>query len=93
MAFTENLDAFLSTDEFAVSATLGASTFSVIFDRAHLESLGISTTQPMLIAKTSDVSSATRGTSITVNGSAYTIMDNQPDGTGISALMLEVPNT
>lgn len=92
MAFTEDLDAFLSTDDFAVTATLGASTFSVIFDRAHLESLGISTTQPVLVAKTSDVSSATRGTSITVNGTAYTVMDNQPDGTGMSTLILEVPN-
>ncbi len=90
MAFTENLDAFLSVDEFAVSATLGASTFSVIFDRAHLESLGISATQPVAVAKTSDVSSATRGTSITINGTAYTVMDNQPDGTGMTTLLLEV---
>lgn len=90
MAFTENLDAFLSADEFAVSATLGASTFSVIFDRAHLESLGISATQPVAVAKTSDVSSANKGTSITVNGTAYTVMDNQPDGTGMTTLLLEL---
>lgn len=88
MAFTEDFTPFF--EDFAVSATLGASTFSVIFDRAHLESLGISATQPLLVAKTSDVSSANKGTSITVNGTAYTVMDNQPDGTGMTTLLLEL---
>lgn len=90
MAFTENLDAFLLEADFAVSATLGASTFKVIFDRAHTEALGINNTTPVCGAKTSDVSSATRGTSITVDGTAYTVIDNQPDGTGMSTLVLQV---
>lgn len=90
MAFTENLDAFLLEADFAVSATIGASTFSVIFDRAHSEALSISHTTPVCMAKTSDVSSATRGTAITIAGTAYTVMDNHPDGTGMSTLILEV---
>ena len=87
MAFTEDFTPFF--EDFAVNATLGAAT-KVIFDRAHLESLGISATQPLLVAKTSDVSSANKGTSITINGTAYTVMDNQPDGTGMSTLLLEL---
>lgn len=88
MAFTEDFTPFF--EDFAVNAALGSATFDVIFDRAHLESLGISATQPVALAKTTDVSSATRGTSITINGTAYTVMDNQPDGTGMSTLLLEV---
>jgi hypothetical protein len=89
MAFTEDLSVFLSEADFAVSATLGAATFSVIFDRAHLESLGISSTQPVAVGKTSDLAAATGGTSITIAGTAYVVRDNQPDGTGMSTLILE----
>ena len=32
MAFPEDLDFFLSTDDFAVAATLGLATVNVIFD-------------------------------------------------------------
>ncbi len=90
MAFTENYADFFA--DFAVNATMGSATFPVIFDRAHIESLGISATQPVAVAKTSDVSSASRGTSITipVGGTAYKVLDNQPDGTGMSTLILEL---
>ena len=89
MAFAEDLAPFLSESAFAVSATLGAATFSVIFDRAHIESLGISSAQPVCVGKTSDLSGAAFGGTITIAGAAYTVRDNQPDGTGITTLLLE----
>jgi hypothetical protein len=89
MAFTENLSVFLNEADFAVSATLGAATFPVIFDRAHLEAMGINGTQPMCMGKTSNLGSAARGASITVNGASFTVLDNQPDGTGMTTLLLQ----
>lgn len=90
MAFTENLSVFLSMADFAVGATLGAATFPVIFDRAHMEALGVNGTQPMCMGKTSDLAAAVRGAAITVNGTSFTVLDNRPDGTGMTVVFLQV---
>jgi hypothetical protein len=90
MAFTEDLSVFLSEADFAVSATLGAATFSVIFDRAYVENQAIGGTQPVCVGKTADLGSATHGTAITIAGTAYTVQDNQPDGTGMTTLVLQL---
>ena len=71
------------------SATLGAATFAVIFDAAYADPLGIAGAEPRATCISADVSTATLGTPITVNGAAYTVRDKQPDGTGIAVLMLE----
>ena len=39
--------------------------------------------------KTSDVSAVAEGSLITINGSSYAVTDIQPDGTGVTMLMLE----
>lgn len=90
MAFTEDLDVFLDEDGFAVSAVLGAATVSVIFDRAWVDNQGISSTQPVCQGKTSDLGAATQGTVITIGGTAYSVIDNQPDGTGMTTLVLQL---
>lgn len=94
MAFTEDLDTFLDTDEFAVTATLtGGATVSVIFDKAYIAAMGgqVDATEPMCLLKTSDVAarSIAFGTTLTIAGTAYTVRGIQPDGTGMTVLALE----
>jgi len=90
MAFTESLAAFLDTAGFAVNATLGAATVPVIFDAAFDDVLGIvAATQPVALGATSDLTAAAVGGTITINAVAYTIAEIQPDGTGLTRLMLK----
>lgn len=83
----ENFPAFLA--DFGVPATLGAAAFTVIFDAAYADPLGIAGTEPRALCVSADVSAATLGTLININGAAYTVRDKQPDGTGMTVLLLE----
>lgn len=78
-------------DEFAVDATPAAGeAFPVIFDNAFIAALTgrVESTQPMCVAKTSDVQAFGDGAGLTINGAAYTVKTNEPDGTGISLLTI-----
>jgi hypothetical protein len=91
MAFTETLADFLDTTHgFAVNATLGAATVPVIFDAAFADVLGIvAATQPVALGTTADLSAAAVGGTITINAVAYTVAEIQPDGTGMTRLVLK----
>lgn len=92
MAFTEDLSLFLSGSDFAVSATVGAATVLGVFDKPHLSALGgaVGTTDPSFTLKSSDVSanSIARGTTLTISGTAYSVREIEPDGTGMTTLLL-----
>lgn len=92
MAFAEPLDAFFA--DFGVTGTLaGGAAVTGIFDRDYMASLGgqVSATGPAFGVKTSDVAARgiAFGTAITIGGTAYTVRDTQPDGTGVTLLLLE----
>lgn len=80
MAFTEDLTAFFGTADFAVAATLqGGSTVNVIFDEDYVEAFDrVSTTNPVCLARASDIGAANVGQTLVVNGTTYTIRDRQP---------------
>ena len=89
MAFQDTL-AFLNVDEFGVSCTLGASTFVGILD-SPVEVLagGMALSREYsLLAKTSDVSTATRGTAITVDSVSYTVRENRAIDDGLFSELL-----
>jgi hypothetical protein len=89
MAIQDTL-AFLSVDEFGVSCTLGASTFVGILD-SPVEVLagGMALSREYsLLAKTSDVSTAARGTSITVDSVSYTVRENRAIDDGLFSELL-----
>ena len=98
MAFTEDFSEFLDTDDFAVSATFtpvvgDPSTITGIFDAEYFEidgdSVGVAGSQPMFLCKTADVAAAKFGDALTVNAVNYKIVNIQPDGTGLTMLILE----
>lgn len=54
----------------------------------YIEVNGMATTMPVAYAVTADVSAATTAYTITINSVTYKIMENKPDGRGVSALVL-----
>jgi hypothetical protein len=83
--------AFLNTDEFGITCQIGAGAEFVGILDSPMEVIagGMALSREyLLIAKTSDVSSATRGTSITVASEAYTVRENRPVDDGIFSELL-----
>lgn len=92
----ENLDDFISTDDFAVLATVtphgqAAKQIKVIFDDPYLNAqLGEyewDGGQPRILGKEGDMIGMTRGDSVFVNGKQYWALTNpQQDGTGMAVI-------
>lgn len=98
MPFEEDLSLFLSSDEFGSVAT--ATTrhgevvqFQVIFDNGYAVGsvglAGMASTQPSAMARSVDVADVSVGGSLDVNGATYVVAELQPDGTGMTTLLLE----
>jgi hypothetical protein len=89
---TTDLDIFLNSNEFAVDVTYQSATIKGVFD-APFESavegeMGIESTLPQVLVKTSDVASAVHGQTMTINSVVYQIIGIQPDGTGMTLILL-----
>lgn len=93
MAFTEDLAPFFSVSEFGSNATLAGVAVRGIFDNAYLQGdvggAGMAGAQPMFSLATSDVPADPVGASLVVNSTTYRVAAHEPDGTGVSVLMLE----
>jgi hypothetical protein len=88
-----DLDTMIDTDEFAVSAMLGATPIDVIFNNGYAEELAVAGSKPTATCSASDVASVSFGDPITIPvkgiDTDYTIQNIQPDGTGEALLILE----
>jgi hypothetical protein len=90
MAFTEDLGAFLLTDDFAITVTIGGASVNGLWDNADAITFNVAGTKPTFLCKESDVAAISIGTTTLTNGSTvYTIIDSQPDGHGLVSLILE----
>lgn len=90
MAISDTLT-FLNTDEFGVTCQIGAgaSFVGVLDSPMDVIAGGMALSREyMLLAKTSDVSAAARGTSITVDGGSYTVRENRPIDDGLFSELL-----
>ncbi len=77
--FTEDLDAFLSTDEHALAATLqGGTTVNGIFDADYVDTLGMAGTNPVFVCKASAVAAGDIGKTLVISSTTYTIRNRQP---------------
>jgi hypothetical protein len=92
--FTEALDTFFSPAEFGTAATLGAVAVQGIFDKGYalgnVGMVGMAGNQPMYYLPTASVSGDPVGTTLTVGAESYLVVAHEPDGTGVSRLVLEV---
>lgn len=90
-----DLSIFLSTGDFAVSAVYSGNgaTISVIFDEAsdigEIEGVRIEGTGPRALCKTSDLPSVDHAKTLTINSVAWKIREVQPDGTGMTTVLLK----
>lgn len=89
MAIQDTLT-FLNASEFGVTCVLGGSTFVGILDSpVDVIAGGMALSREyLLITKTSDVTTATRGTSITVDGASYTVRENRAIDDGLFSELL-----
>lgn len=91
MAMTEDLSVFFDQDDHAVAAVLDGTAISVIFENQYVEAFdGIATRQPVITAPSASFSAADTTSRLTVAGSTYRVRSVQPDGTGISRVLLEL---
>lgn len=91
--FTEDLSAFLNPSEFATSVTVGGVVVPAIFDNGYalgsVGLLGMASTQPSITLATASVPASPGGALVVVGALSYLVASHEPDGTGISRLMLE----
>lgn len=89
---------FLDTDDFGVSATystgISATTIKGIFDNDFVEvdaggGVPFAMQQPRFLARTADVANAVEDHTLLISGTTYKIKVVQPDGTGMTNLILE----
>lgn len=73
------------------TATVGAvSGVEGIFDNAYQDAFGIvASPQPSLLIASSSAASAAVGDSVVANSTTYTVAEIQPDGTGMTRLLLK----
>lgn len=89
--FVESLAPFF--DEFTVQCTVNGVTRRGIFDTPYklgaVASAGISALGPTLMLPTSQVSADPVGQAVVINATNYVVAAHEPDGTGVSVLVLE----
>lgn len=90
MAFAEDLSVFVNTDTPGWAAcVVNSLSVTGLFDNFPTDPLGIATSQPVLLVNEDDTGTVAAGDSITVSGTSYTVREVQPDGLGLTRLILE----
>lgn len=92
--FVEDITAFFdATNGFAQAVTINGSSVSAIFDNANalgsVGPYGMASTQPMLTLPTTSVPANPVGLSAVVGAVTYLVAAHEPDGAGVSRLLLE----
>lgn len=92
--FQEDTSTFFDIDAgFAQFALIDGASVAVIFDKEYglgnVGMLGMASTQPALTLSTADVPANPVGLSVEIDGGTYQVATHEPDGTGISRLVLE----
>lgn len=89
MPLVETLSSFFT--DFAVTATVGASTVTGLFDNGYGEALDYAAgSKPSFMCVEDDLPAMTLGTTTaTIGGTTYTIVETKPDGFGLATLVLE----
>ncbi|MCF6147274.1 MAG: hypothetical protein E3K37_01300 [Candidatus Kuenenia sp.] len=85
---TGDLDTFLDTDDFGTAITYGGNTIYGIFDSAYESADGVESSGPQVVVKSSDVPVIAHGAAMVIAGTTYYVINAQPDGTGISVILL-----
>ncbi len=88
--FAESLGLYFK--DFGVQAQLGNDPVTGIFDSPYALAeggFGAACLKPTFVCRTNCIPEEPVGASLLLAGVAYTIVEHQPDGTGVSTLLLE----
>ena len=89
--FAEDLNTFLA--DFGVACTVGGSSVQAIFDNGYslgnVGVVGVASSQPSLTLPTANVPANPVGSAAVVASVNYLVAAHEPDGTGMSLLLLE----
>lgn len=89
--FTEDHTAFFA--DFGQPTTVGGQAVQGVFDNGYALGaagpFGVATTQPRIVCATASLPANPVGAAVVVGAASYTVAEHQPDGTGISLLLLE----
>lgn len=86
----EDLSVFFATADFAVAATLDGVGVQGLFDNAYLQAFdGIATSGTTFTLPTAHAAGANSASVLVVAGTTYRVRSVQPDGSGVSVLLLE----
>jgi len=92
----EDIADFVSSGVQALFSHAGGPTSTVKgifldpFQVAELLGIALEDAKPQFTCATDDISSAEQGDSLIIMGTTYYIIENEPEGTGMSTLMLSL---
>lgn len=94
MTVETSLDRLIFLNDFGEDINIGARTIKGIFDNPHSDvsaggEVSFSMQESFIQVRSEDVTSIGQGSIITIRGSSYAVIDIQPDGTGMTMIMLE----
>lgn len=90
---TEALPMFFTQSEFAEPVVVNGIQVSAIFDDGYAQGgvgvVGMGSSEPCLTMATADVPASPVGKSVVARGASYQVAAHEPDGTGVSKVLLE----
>lgn len=86
--FSEDLSGFLVSGELGDIATIAGVDVRGVFDRPYVETLDHAGHRPTFTCASDDVLGVSRGDAVFVDGITYTVVGIEPDGTGLTTLIL-----
>lgn len=95
MPVESDADRLSMLSDFGVTVTWSGTSFVGIYDSEYHDAdmiggVPFASSQPRLKCRTADVTGVSRGTALSVDGVSVKVRNIQPDGTGMTELVLEV---
>tara|TARA_R110000803_G_scaffold33226_1_gene72838 strand:- start:47 stop:319 length:273 start_codon:yes stop_codon:yes gene_type:complete len=87
--FKENFNEFFDSDEMADDARIGSVIVTGIFESQFVEVNGIEGVRPVFTCAAKDVVNLGHEKTLVINDLTYKVAGVQPDGTGLTSLILE----
>ena len=88
--FAEDLTAFFNAAEHGTAASLDGLPVVGIFGNAFADAYGISSREVLYTLPTASCSAVTISSTLVVGSATYRVASIQPDGTGVTTLVLEI---
>jgi len=81
--------AYFDTDEFGSEASWSGATVRGLFEDGYSEVLDTEGHAPTFTCRSADVTGIAHGDTLSIDSTSYTVRGVQPDGAGITLLILE----